>query len=261
MVVGGPFAKGLFRLENEEWLRSEEQVFRESYTVKITDEYGFSNDDFDHKYELVVMKDRAPTLSLGGLPHRSAGEEPHILEQNLAGISARVSGKDDYGIARVTVHYRIESLENNAKGAADSRTKVLQTPQADMQNLSLLRLAETGAKVGDRVIVWAECEDAYDLEPAKGPHKVRTSEFKMAIVSQEELFQNLVSRDTWTIDWYDDVKRVSRAGREIPPRTSPETEPAHAVAARLINAPQMGETLNAADQQEIQRYFDGLNGK
>ena len=34
-----------------------------------------------------------------------------------------------------------------------------------------------------------------------------------------------------------------------------------AVAARLSSAPQMGETLNAADQQEIQRYFDGLNGK
>jgi hypothetical protein len=261
LVVGAQYAKGVIRLDHAKWLADDAQSMTEHYTLKITDEYGFSNEDFDHRYELVVVKDQAPTLAIVSLPHRSPGDEVPILEERVGGYGVAVRAKDDYGIASVKVYYRVESLDDNTEKSSDSRARVFPLPQADIQQLNLMRLSETGAKVGDRIIVWAEAEDAYDLEPAKGPHKVKTPLYRIAVVTKEEMFENLVNRDTFHIDWYDNIKLAALPGREVPRRTSPEAEPASNVAAKLLNAPQMGEGINAADQQLIQDYFNSLNVK
>jgi len=259
MVVGGNYARIVLRLNNEQWLTDEALIIKDTYTLRFSDDFGFSNDDESHPYDLSVIRDQAPTLALVGLPNRSSADEPHVLEQSLGGISAVIRAKDDFGISRVTVYYRVESLETNAAKHNDSRARSFTLPQADIQQLSLLRLSETDAKIGDRIVLWAEAEDAYDLEPAKGPHKVKTPVYKIAVVTREEMFENLVNRDTWSPVWYDELKRAALPGREVQVRTAPEAEAAAKVAAKLLNAPQMGDSVRQEDQQLIQDYFNSLS--
>jgi hypothetical protein len=260
LVVGGQYARAVLRLSNEEWLADNAPaVIQETYTLQLTDEYGFSNEDLAHASELSVVKDQPPTVALVGVPNRSSADEPHVLEQALGGISALIRAKDDYGISKVTLFYRVESLDTNAEKSKDSRARAFTLPQAEIQQLNMLHFSETGAHVGDRIVFWAEIEDAYDLEPKKGPHKVKTPIFKIAVVSQEEMFDNLVNRDTWSPVWYDELKRASLPGREVQLRSSPEGEAAAKVAAKLLNAPQMGDSVRESDQQLIQDYFNSLN--
>lgn len=260
LVVGGQYARAVLRLNNEEWLAdAAPAVIQDTYTLQLTDEYGFSNEDAGHASELSVVKDQPPTVALVGVPNRSSADEPHVLEQALGGISALIRAKDDYGISKVTLYYRVESLDTNAEKSKDSRARAFTLPQAEIQQLNMLHLSETGAHVGDRIVFWAEIEDAYDLEPKKGPHKVKTPTFKIAVVSQEEMFDNLVNRDTWSPVWYDELKRASLPGREVQVRSSPEAEAAAKVAAKLLNAPQMGDSVRESDQQLIQDYFNSLN--
>jgi hypothetical protein len=248
------------RLDNEAWLEDESQAtISETYTLKLTDEYGYSNEDASHAYSLVVVKDQAPQVSLIGIPHRSAKDEPHILEPQLGSFGVTVKAKDDCGVSKVTVHYKIESLETNSEKSKDTRTRVFQLPQAEISQLPMLRMTETGAKVGDRIVFWAEVEDAYDLEPKKGPHKARTPAYRMAVVTKEEMFETFANKDTWTPNWYDDVKKAALSSREQPGRTAPESEEAAKVAAKLLDAPQMGDSVRGADQQLIQDYFNSLN--
>lgn len=260
MVSGGNYARIVLRLSNEQWLADDSMnILKETYKLKLSDDYGFTNDDAAHDYDLSVIKDQAPTLALLGLPHRSPTDEPHVLEQALGGINVVIRAKDDFGISKVTVFYRIENLETNSEKSKDTRVRSFTVPQADIQQLGLLRLSETDAKVGDRIVFWAEAEDAYDLEPKKGPHKIRTPVYKIAVVNQEEMFENLVNRDTWSPVWYDELKRASLPGRDAQVRTAPESEAASKVAVKLLNAPQMGDSVREADQQLIQDYFNSLN--
>ena len=260
LVVGGQYARVVLRLTNEQWLaENAPPLIQETYALQLTDDYGFSNDDAAHNYELSVIKDQPPTVALIGIPNRSSADEPHILEQTLGGISVLVRAKDDYGISKVTVYYRVEGLETNAEKSKDNRVRAFTVPQAELQQLNMFHLSETGAHVGDRIVFWAEVEDAYDLEPKKGPHKVKTPTFKIAVVSQEEMFDNLVNRDTWSPVWYDELKRASLPGREVQVRSAPDAEAAAKVAAKLLNAPQMGDSVREADQQLIQDYFNSLN--
>ncbi len=259
LVVGAQYAKASIRLNEERWLADESrQTIVESYRLILTDEYGFTNEDADHPYELIVEKDRPPTVALI-VPHKSVNDEPHVLEQALGGLNMVVRAADDYGIAKVTVHYRVESLETNAEKSNDTRTRTFQLPQQEIKQLSLMRFLETGARVGDRILFWAEVEDGYDLEPKKGPHKAKTPTYRIAVVTEEESFKDFVTRDTWTPNWYEGLKKVTLAARDTPARTAAESEPAAKVATKLSNAPKMDDGVRADDQQLIQDYFNNLN--
>jgi hypothetical protein len=260
LIGNGQYARAVMQLDNEQWLADESvKEIRASYTIKLTDEYGYSNDDADHAYELSVVKDEAPKVTLINIPNRSAADEPHLLEQSLSGRALTVHATDDCGVAKVTVHYRIEDLESNALKSEESKVRTFTTPPGEIKQLSLIRLSETGAKVGDRIVFWAEVEDAYDLEPKKGPHVARTQTFRIAVVTEEETFKDFASRETWTPGWYTEIKKVSLAGREQPGRSASDSEPNANVAAKLLNAPQIDDSVRADDQQLVQDYFGGLN--
>lgn len=257
--VGGRHARGIVRLDLDQWRADERADIPESYRLTLTDEFGYTNADADRAYELVVQKDQAPTISFVGLPHKSSAQEPHILEKNLAGIALTVRAKDDWGVGKITLNYRIEDLDNGVEKKKDSRTRRFDVPRAEVPQLSMLRLADIGATVGQRVVFWAEVEDTYDLEPEKGAHKARTPAYKLAVVSQEDMFTEVAYKDDWSTQWYDSLKVATLSDREVPARQSPDREPPAKVAEKLLNAPQITDRLRGADRRLVQDYFDSLN--
>ncbi|GDY20762.1 hypothetical protein LBMAG56_21080 [Verrucomicrobiota bacterium] len=257
--VGGRHARDVVRLDLDKWRADERAAIPETYRLTLTDEFGYTNADADRDYELVVQKDQPPVISFVGLPHKSSAQEPHILEKNLAGIALTVRAKDDWGLGKITLHYRIEDLDTGAEKLKDSRVRRFDVPRAEVPQLSLLRLAEIGATVGQRVVFWAEAEDTYDLEPGKGPHTARTPAYKLAVVSQEDMFTEVAYKDDWSTQWYDSLKVATLSDREIPVRQSPDREPPAKVAEKLLNAPQVTDRLRGADRRLVQDYFDSLN--
>ena len=84
-------------------------------------------------------------------------------------LSAVVRASDDFGVSKLTIHYRVEDLDTGKTKAESFREQLFPLPRVDIPQAVLLRFAELGAVAGDRVVFWAEAEDAYDLEqPAKG---------------------------------------------------------------------------------------------
>lgn len=257
--TGGRHARGVVRLDLDQWRADQRPAIPETYRLTLTDEFGYTNADADHDYELIVQKDQAPVISFVGLPHKSSAQEPHILEKNLAGIALTVRAKDDWGVGKITLHCRLEDLDSNAEKLKDSRTRRFDVPRAEVPQLSLLRLAELGATVGQRVVFWAEVEDTYDLDPDKGPHTARTPAYKLAVVSQEDMFTEVAYKDDWSTQWYDALKVATLSDREVPVRQSPDREPPAKVAEKLLNAPQVTDRLRGADRRLVQDYFDSLN--
>src|SRR5207237_696236 len=140
MIVGAQYAQFLMKLNEPAWLESDEETINAKYTLLLTDDYGFTNDDAGHAYDLSVIKDKPPFITLAGLPNRSPSDEPHVLEPQLRGFAAVVKGSDDCGIAKIVLHYRIEDLDNNQELAKDTITRVLPVPQPDIPQLNLLKL-------------------------------------------------------------------------------------------------------------------------
>ena len=257
--VAGRFAKAVLLIDVPRWLADPTAEIAESYRLKLTDGDGFSNQDADQSYALVVTKDLAPTVAFVGLPQRTSADEIHLVEGSLGAIGVAIRANDDYGISTVTLRCRIESLENGATKREKVKEQQFPLPRADLPHLPLLRLSDLNAEVGDRIVITAEVSDAYDLQPELGPHRTRTASFRFAVVTQEELFKEAAYKDDWSTQWYEPLQIASMAKREIPARQSPEREAAAKVAAKLLDAAQGGDAIRGADQQLVQDYFDSLS--
>ena len=207
----------------------------------------------------MITKDRPPAIEFTGLPHRSSADEPHVPEKDLDRIGIAVRGQDDYGIAKVTLHYRIEDLETGKEKGKGSKPYAFGLPPTQLV-LSLARAPQLGLTVGDRLVFWAEAEDAYDLDPQAGPHKSTTPPYRMAIVTEEQLFRELRYRDEWSAQWYDSLKVATLARRAPPPRMSPEGEPAANIAKKLLEAIPLAEAFRGEAAQAIEQYFQSLAG-
>ena len=259
MSVGGQFAQGSIAAESDRWLKDNRQEIEESYTIELSDEYGYTNEDANTPHKLVVTKDQAPTIEFVGLPHRSSAQEPHVPEKDLDRVNLAVRGLDDYGIAKVTLHYRIEDLETGQEKGKGSKPVAFGLPPTQV-SLGLARASQLGLQVGDRLTFWAEAEDAYDLDPQAGPHKTTTPPYRIAIVTEEQLFSEVRYRDEWSAQWYDSLKVATLARRAPPPRTAPEGEPAGNVAKKLLDAIPTSETFRGEAAQAIEHYFQSLAG-
>jgi len=64
--VGGAFAQGVIRIDRERWLRDERPVVEETYTLCLTDEFGYANERAERPYVLTITKDRGPLLEFTG---------------------------------------------------------------------------------------------------------------------------------------------------------------------------------------------------
>ncbi len=258
--VGGQFAQGAIRVDSPKWLKNRRQSIRETYRLALKDEYGYANEDAGRRYNLEITKDVAPSIHFVGLPHRSSASEPHILERNLDGINLAIRGRDDYGITRVVLHYRIEDLDTGREKSQGSKPIVLGVPRVEIPRMGLSRLSQFNLEVGDRFVFRAEAEDAYDLEPESGPHKARTPTFRLAIVTEEQMFADVVYRDDWSANWYDSLKVASLASRRPPPRLAPESEPTAKIAEKLLQALPVTESFQGEASEVIQSYFESLSG-
>ena len=78
-------------------------------------------------------------------------------------------------------------------------------------------------------------------------------------MTQEELFTEAVYKDDWSTQWYESLQVATLSKREVPPRSSPDSEPASKVAAKLLEASQVSDGVKGSDQQLVQDYFDSLN--
>ena len=206
-----------------------------------------------------MVKDQAPEIEFVGLPHRSSAAEPHILEKDTPGIGLAVRAKDDYGVTRLTLHYRIESLETDEVKASNSKVFPMGLPKVEVAHLALARLSQLGAQVGDRVVFWAEAEDCFDMGADNGPHKARTPDYRIAVVTEEQLFKDIVYRDDWAAHWYDGLKVAALASRAPPPRMAPESEPPAKITPRALDALPVADGVGGSDRLTIQSYFDSLS--
>jgi len=257
--VAGRFAKVVVRIDADRWGKSALAEIAEKYRLLLTDEFGYDNDDPAREYDLIILKDASPRISFVGLPHRSPADEPHVLQQNLSSIPIVIKASDDWGISKVAVHYRVEDLDSGAQISTGVKEQQFALPRADVPQLALLRLSDLDVQVGQRIVFWGEAEDAYNLDPSTGPHRAATSQYRIAVVTQEEMFTEAVYRDDWSTQWYESLQVATLAKREIPARTSPESEPAAQAAKKLMEASQAGDSVRGADQQLVQDYFESLN--
>ena len=260
MSVGGQFAQGAIQTESEQWLKDARPEIKETYTLQLTDEYGYQNEDANRPHPLVITKDQPPAIEFVGLPQKSSAVEPHITDKNLEQIGLNVRGRDDYGIAKVVLNYRIEDLETGREKSKGSKPFAFGLPMTQVA-LSMARATQLGLQVGDRLVFWAEAEDAYDLDPKSGPHKTTTPPYRIAIVTEEQLFSEVRYSDEWSAQWYDGLKVASLAQRMPPPRLAPEGEPAANVAKKLLGAVPMSEGFQGEDAQAIQNYFESIAGE
>ncbi len=258
LSVGGRCAQGALRLELDRWLKDENPSIEESYTLRLTDEYGFDNEDAGRAYRLVIVKDQGPEIAFVGLPHKSSAVEPHLLEKDLAGIGLGIRARDDYGIVKVTLRYRLESLDTGVEKGAASKVFPMGLPKAEIPYLGLSRLSQVGAQVGDRIVFWAEAEDGFDLGPGTAPHKASTPFYRVAVVTEEQLFKDIVYRDDWAAHWYDGLKVAALTSRAPPARTAPDAEPPAAVTPRPLDALPLADAVGGGDRLIIQNYFDSL---
>ncbi|HYE05582.1 MAG TPA: hypothetical protein VEL07_08620 [Planctomycetota bacterium] len=259
--VGDRFANGVLKLDAEAWLASASDV-ETAYTLALVDEYGFANDDAARAYRLVVRKDQPPTIAFSGLPHSSPAQEPTLLAPDLARVPLIIKASDDQGVARVALHWRLESLlETEAPRSGAGKERSFVSPPRQVSGLSLARLADLGATVGDRIVFWAEAADAYDLGPERAPHIARTPEYRIAVVSREEIMADVMYAGTWTVDLYNRQKQAALAQREKPPRNDPPPEPPGVVQARTIDVSQVDDALSGMDQEVYRAYIGSLDAE
>nr|MBA3848073.1 hypothetical protein [Planctomycetota bacterium] len=168
----------------------------------------------------------------------------------------------DQGIARISLHWRLESLlETEAPRSGAGKEKLFVSPPRQVSGLSLARLADLGAKVGDRIVFWAEAADAYDLGPEHAPHVARTPEYRIAVVSREEIMADVMYAGTWTVDLYNRQKQAALAQREKPPRNDPPPEPPGVVQPRTIDVSQVDDALSGIDQEVYRAYIGSLDAE
>src|SRR4029079_4786073 len=128
-------------------------------------------------------------------------------------------------------------------------------PRAELPHLPLVRLGDLDAHVGDRIVLCAEAFYAYDLDEKRGANATRTPAFRIAVVSEEELFGEVVYSDDWSTQWYDSLKMATLGARKVPERTASEREDAAMVAKKLLATPPSNDSLGGEDQQLVQDYF------
>ncbi|HUW35170.1 MAG TPA: hypothetical protein VM223_26470 [Planctomycetota bacterium] len=259
MTVGGTFARATIRLDNPDWLALAQSVISESYSLLLTCEDGFRSENSDRLYPIVVKKDQPPEIAFVRLPNRSPEHEVHVLDTDVSSVGFYVDARDDYGLQQITFHYVIEDLLSNAKKREDVKKRVFQMPQSEFNAGLLARLSELRPEVGDRVVFWAETQDAYDLEPEKGPHVSRTPAYRMAIVTKEELFEEVLYSDDWSTTWYDPLKVATLSRRAAPPRTSPTNEKLASVAELLLQKAPGSNRVSVDNQRLVEDYFNSIN--
>ncbi len=257
--VGDRFANGVLKLDVDAWLASATDI-ETAYTLALVDEYGFANDDAAKAYRLVVRKDQPPTIAFSGLPHTSPAQEPTLLERDLVRLPLVLKAADDQGVARISLHWRIEDLlEIEAPRDGAGKEKSFVSPPRQVSGVSLARLADLGATVGDRIVFWAEAHDAYDLGPEHAPHVARTPDYRIAVVSREEIMADVMYAGTWTVDLYNRQKQAALSKRDAPTPSDPPPEPPGTVQPRAIDVSQVDDALSGIDQEVYRAYIGSLD--
>jgi len=160
------------------------------FSIQLTDEHGVGSRD-SAVHRLDIVPDRPPTVRIT-VPDRA---EESVTPQGalLVGYEA----DDDFGIARVTLHYALKPSEARAAATGASEQKVdLEVPAANTKAISRQFEWKLGAlsfrpKAGDAIEYWIDATDCNDVT---GPGVGSTVHYQVKIVTPEEKRAEMAER-------------------------------------------------------------------
>lgn len=157
-----------------------------------------SSDDDRYQFEVVdEALGRRSTTRLGEV-HALDDEPPTIIVETppvvmlvteRAAVPVGFSARDDFAVADVTAGY---SLTMSADAQAyDLPVEIETLSEQWLKAVGVIEPTTTGAAVGDRISIWAEARDHYDLGP---PHFTRSAIHTLSVVTDADKLSELNER-------------------------------------------------------------------
>lgn len=197
-----------------------------SYTLHLTDRHGFANTN-PPAYAVHVLPDAPPELELL-IP------EGDLTLKRAQIVPVRGRASDDYGIAQITLHYRIQ-------GSARAGRIVLANasgPDAVFENqVDLSKIAGPG----DTIIYYAA---AADNDPFFGPKSARSATLRITILTQLEEYGDIEAQT-------DDIIARLAAGVS---QADAAAEDFDAIARDLANSSDADQVSSDDIQRNIEQW-------
>jgi uncharacterized protein (UPF0147 family) len=214
-----------------------------SYWLKLIDRDGIENRQVV-RYELRALPDRAPEVVL---------EEPSgdLFVTPQGKVLVKVLLKDDFGVQRATLHYKVGEEETGSEHQEDwgmfpeTPTRIELRRHWDLAPLKL--------QIGQVVTWYLSAKDADDL---RGPNVGKSRAGRLFVVGDRELLDRLADRQRLLVE---ELARVLRQEQQIATGIADlREEAAQETPVRERHVSQ----LRAAEvaQQQVRRQLTGPHG-
>ena len=154
------------------------------FTVQLRDTDGLNSKDMP-VYRIEILPDQPPTVALT-FPER---KEELVTSQATVGLG--IEAHDDFGIAKLTLHYRSPALHGGQEQIVDLDLAGA-TPRAlhHRHNWQLAKLADF-LPLETAIEYWLEVQDTNDVT---GPGRGTTEHYWLKVVSTDDKRTNLMNR-------------------------------------------------------------------
>ena len=214
-ITGGTSLSGQFRLEKED-----------KYHFELLDTEGISNSN-PVRYVITPLKDEPPKLQL------ISPEREVILDETMF-LPIQVAAEDDFGIASLSILYRIKGSEEEKRIELRKFDKPITAINFDytwdLSNLNLLP--------EDEVLYFVEARDANDLT---GPGIGRSEVYIARMPSVEDLLAGFEEKQR---EGEERLKEIARRGAEV-----------QEVLDKIIEKLKRGEPISWAERKELEQVI------
>jgi len=173
----------------------------DTFVVEIVDSLGFANEQAV-KYPVAVLEDRAPSVEILG-PEDGA-QLPRTLVADLA-----YRASDDYGIARITLHFMREGKDEQFKPRPLDLSSA--GPLTELEGRTAWSLADENVFPGDKILYYLE---VVDNNTATGPSSARTETRRLVVPSLSEIYARIHEEESQQRENLEDVLDKGREIRE-----------------------------------------------
>ncbi len=168
------------------------------YQLQMEDTEGYQN--VDPLWRPIGLRaDQPPEVVL-------RAQHEHLTPQINAVVEVGVDARDDFGLGRVQLLYRINNAEEVRTLAAFEHEKG--APKLTTSDRYRWNLASSGLKVGDKIEYWAEAVDRNNIT---GPGKSISRHFRLEVVNPLETIAKL---DTKVRDYVKELREVLKLQRQ-----------------------------------------------
>ena len=170
------------------------------FSIQLTDEHGIlSQNGATHRFEIVP--DRPPTVKL------TAPDRQEELVTPRGALALAFEAVDDFGVARVTLHYAVLP---ETPGRAAGKTRECSVDLAPGENARSISRSfdwkigslDPRPAAGDAVEYWIEAADGNDVT---GPGIGTTGHFRIKVVTPEEKKAEMAGRLMNTFQGLNDI--------------------------------------------------------